>query len=295
MHDEFLSDPEITEFDHYYMTDPAYAKQARSDNATRDPSFPKRQLPWGVIPGRVDRSKILMLCIHQDDESVTKLPEVVRELPNLRWLDLPRRFVATLEADAIPPTVRTLRISYGGTATLPKRLVLPGLERLLSDRDGMLKFKSEQIPNVVELTLKLDPGGSLLREVVGMSRLRALVVSPVSNRSVLEAVVKLPLRYLKLNRGHLDTIEPIRDCPTLTNIWLEDLMKLTSIAPLTELPNLRELMVTYCSRLQLGRTLLELPALRKLYLFACKEIGMTAIRPEVERLGLDFFLCSGTF
>jgi hypothetical protein len=52
--------------------------------------------------------------------------------------------------------------------------------------------------------------------------------------------------------------------------------------------------VTYCGRLRLDRSLLRMPALRKLSFFACRDIGLTPLRPEIERLGLEHFLPSGT-
>ena len=111
-----------------------------------------------------------------------------------------------------------------------------------------------------------------------MEKLVALAALPFSNRGILEAVARLPLRFLKASRGNLDTVEPLRDCPTLTDLWLEDLTKLTSIASLADLPRLRELSVTYCSKLQLDRSLLRFPALRRLMFFACKDIGLAPLR-----------------
>ncbi len=272
----------------------AHAEQERTINLIRDPTLTERQFPWGVIPAHVDETKVLKLCVNHDDMSIVTLPEFIGRLPNLLWLDIPRRFVPNLVAGALPPTLFTLRIAGGGKVAVPKDLTLAGLEWLWSDRDGMLRFSPEQIPDVRRLNLKLDFGGSLLREIARMPQLIYLEASPISNRGVLETITKLPLQYLKATRGNLDSIEPLRDCPSLTNLWLENLTRLTSLSPLAELPDLSELMVTYCSRLKLDRSMLQMPAIRKLYFFANKNIGMTAIRPELEGMGLEFFLCSGT-
>ena len=294
MHDQFLRDSAIGELDIYYMSDPAEAASTRSFLAARDPDAGAKLFRWGTIPRKVDTTRVLKLCIEHEDESVDVLPDVIRTLPNLLWLDMPRRFVPKLKQDAVPPTVRTISLTGGGNVTLPKSLVLPGLQRLIGGRVAVLRFARHQVPDVTELSVKFDPGGSVLREVVGMEKLVSLAAVPISNRGILEAVARLPLRFLKASRGHLDTVEPLRDCPTLTDLWLEDLTGLTSIASLADLPRLRELSVTYCSKLQLDRSLLRLPALRRLMFFACKDIGLAPLRPEIERLGLDHFLASGT-
>jgi hypothetical protein len=294
VHDQFLRDSAIGELDIYYMSDPATAQSTRSFVAVRDPDVGAKLFRWGIIPRGVDTTKVLKLCIEHEDASVDVLPDVIRTLPNLLWLDMPRRIVPNLTQDAVPPTVRTLSLTDGGNVALPKSLVLPGLQRLISGRDAVLKFARHQIPDVTELSVKFDPGGSVLREVVGMEKLVSLAAVPFSNRDILEVVARLPLRFLKASRGNLDTVEPLRDCPTLTDLWLEDLTKLRSIASLADLPRLRELSVTYCSKLQLDRSLLRFPALRRLMFFACKDIGLAPLRPEIERLGLDHFLTSGT-
>jgi hypothetical protein len=255
----------------------------------------QKQFPWGVIPRHVDPLRIRKLVVDHTDDAVDLLPGVIGDLSHLIWLDIPRRFVSKLRAGSLPPRLHTLRIAGGGTAALPKALVLPDLKKLLNHRDGMLRFAAGQVAGVRYLSVKLDPRGMLLREVAQMSNVCALEACPISGRDVLETLVKLPLRYLKASRGHLDTIEPLLECPGLTNLWLEDLMRLTSIAPLAGLPALRELMVTYCSKLRLDRSLLRMPALRQLNFFACKDIGMTAVRPEMEALGLDYFIASGTW
>ena len=223
MNEEFWEDLPIAENDTHYMEDPVSAKQTRTIFGHRDPTLSKKQFPWGVIPGRVDPCGIRKLVVDHEDQSVDSLPEVIGQLTDLLWLDIPRRFVSRLKPGSLPPKLHTLRISDGGSAAIPKALVLNGLVRLLNDRNGMLKFTASQVPDVRFLSIKLDPGGSLLREVTRMSDVFALEACPISTRDVLQALVKLPLRYLKASRGHLDTIEPIRDCPSLTNVWLEDL------------------------------------------------------------------------
>ena len=296
MHDEFLRDSAIGELDIYYMQDAASEVETRSFLAARLPGVDAASFhfPWAIIPPGVDTTRVLKLCVDDRDASVVELPDVIRTLPNLLWLDMPRRFVPNLTQEALPPTVRTLRLTGGGNVALPRSLVLPKLERLIGGRDAVLKFSRHQIPNVTDLEVKFDPGGSVLREAVGMEKLVALAAVPFSNRGILEAVARLPLRFLKASRGNLDTVEPLRDCPTLTDLWLEGLTKLTSIASLADLPRLRELSVTYCSKLQLDRSLLRFPALRRLMFFACKDIGLAPLRPEIERLRLDHFLPSGT-
>jgi hypothetical protein len=294
VHDQFLRDSAIGELDVYYMSDPAQAASTRSFLSARVPDPAAQVFRWGVIPAGVDTTKVLKLCVEHRDASIAELPKVIRTLPNLLWLSMPRRFVPSLTREALPPTVRTLSLQGGENVALPKSLVLPGLERLIAGRNAVLKFSRHQIPDVSELGVKFDPGGSVLREVVGMEKLVSLAVLPFSNRDILEAVTRLPLRFLKASRGNLDTVEPLRDCPTLTDLWLEDLTRLTSIASLVELPRLRELSVTYCSKLRLDRSILRLPALRRLMFFACKDIGLAPRLPEIEQLGLDHFLASGT-
>ena len=260
MHDQFLRDSAIGELDIFYMSDPKEAASTRSFLTARVPDPAAQIFPWGVIPAGADTARVLKLCVEHRDAAIVALPDVIRTLPNLIWLNMPRRFVPSLTQESLPPTVRTLDLEGGENVALPKSLVLPGLERLLAGRNAVLKFSRHQIPDVVEVEVKFDPGGSVLREVVGMESLVSLAALPFSNRGILEAVVRLPLRFLKASRGNLDTIEPLRDCPTLTNLWLEDLTKLTSIASLVDLPQLRELSVTYCSKLQLDRAILCLPA-----------------------------------
>ncbi len=294
MHNQFRQNSAIGELDIYHMEDPEAAASTRSFLVARVPDPDAQLFPWGIIPPGVDTTRVLKLCVEHCDASVVELPDVIRTLPNLLWLDMPRRFVPNLTQEALPPTVRTLSLTGGRNVALPKSLVLPELKRLIAGRDAVLKFSRHQIPNVTDLGVKFDPGGSVLREVVGMEKLVALAALPFSNRGMLEAVVRLPLGSLKASRGNLDTVEPLRDCPTLTDLWLEDLTKLTSIASLADLPRLRELSVTYCSKLQLDRSLLRFPALRRLMFFACKDIGLTPLEPEIERLGLDHFLASGT-
>ena len=126
----------------------------------------------------------------------------------------------------------------------------------------MLQFSPEQIPDVRRPNLKLDSGGSLLRESThvptdlpgGKSDLK-----PRRARDHHEAPASVPQSH----RGNLGSIEPLRDCPSLKKLWLENLTRLTSLSPLAELPDLRELMVTYCSRLNLDRSMLRMPAIRK--------------------------------
>ena len=294
MHDDHWGYPGLTKSDLHYMQDPVSKRRTAPLGLDRDLDLAGKRFSWGRIPERIDPTKVLRLVLENDDESVVTIPEAVHKLTNLIWLHIPGRFVPHLEADSIPPSIRALVIQGEGTHSLPEALCLPGLERLERQDKAILRFRAEQIPNVQHLSIQLDPRGGVLREVTQMTRLTALDVGPISNRAILEGLTKLPLRYLRLEGGNLDTIDPIRDCPTLTDVSLFGLSRLTSLAPLADLPGLRELSILWCKRLVLDRSLLRIAGLRKLSFFACRDIGLEALRPELEARGLEKFATSST-
>ena len=294
MNDAYRGYPGITEFDVYFMQDPANAARTLSILNMRKLDLPRKQFPWGRIPDQADPTKVLKLVLNHDDESVVTIPEAVHSLSSLIWLEIPSRFVPHLTAGSIPPSIRALRITGAGSHPLPPALCLPGLERLERSGNTLLKFRAEQLPDVRHLGVRLDPRGGVLREVTRMARLTALDVGPISNRGILESLTKLPLLYFRAQGGNLDTLDPIRDCPTLTDLTLFSLNRLTSIAPLADLPDLRELSILWCKRLVVDQSLLRIAGLRKLSFFACGGIGLDALRPELEARGLEKFATSST-
>ncbi len=295
IHEAYFGDPTITEADLYYLADAPNAARHRHFGTFRDPVSPQRIIPWGVTPRNLDLGKILKLCVDHDDPAVVDLPGLISELPNLRWLEIPTRFVARLTSEFIPPSTQTLRITKDDKITLPKTLVLPWLRRLQLVDFATLKFRAEQLPAIRQLGLKLDIGGVVLRELARVPDLEGLSVGPIRRASDLESLLQHPLRFFHPLSGFVDTIEPIRACPSLTNLWLDSLSRVTSLVPLNDLPDLRELSVAHCFRVKLDPSFAHLPALRRLWFAGNRDIGLTAIRPLLDARGLDEFTSYATY
>ena len=280
----YSGDPAITEDHLYTMADAANAGRFRDLGKARE-----RWFRWGHIPKSANRARILKLCLCSDDLAMDTVPEVVRDLPNLLWLEIPTRFVPKLTAEAIPPSTQTLRITGDAKLTLPRTLHLAGICRLEVVGNCTLKFRAAQIPAIRHLGLKLDIQGDVLRQVAHIRDLEALRAGPIRSQADLETLVRLPLRFFKPVGGKLDTIAPLRDCPSLTHLWLSGLSRLTSVAPLNDLPRLTDLAITHCCRVQFDPSFVHLPAIRRLTLDVNRASGLHALRPALRARGLESF------
>jgi hypothetical protein len=250
----------------------------------RRSELPERMLLWDTAPA--DAGTVEELRVTVGPTGTDTLPGWVAGLPRLTYLELPVRFVKSLTPAAIPDSVEVLHVVGSGAATVPKSLALPGVTFLLSNT-GTLKFVQHNFPSLDRLSLGLDRPQKMLDVVAGYPGLRALHLSSIHAADLFERIGGLPLEYLGLVGGKLESLNGIGSLTALGSLQLKSLPKLGSLSGIETLAKLEELSIGYCASLDGVSQIAELPRLRRLMLFGLGRVGVDEIRPALERKQLE--------
>jgi hypothetical protein len=254
------------------------ARQARRSE------LPERLLRWDAAPADADEVKEIRIIAR--DGAISGPPAWVAGLSQLKYLELPIRFVKALDAAAVPTSVEVLHVVGTGAAAAPKALVLPGVRFLLCNT-GTLKFAPRNFPSLDRLSLGLDGPQKMLDVVAAYDGLRALHLSSVHADDLFGRISGPTLEYLGLVGGKLGSLHGIGALTGLRSLQLKNLAKLGDLAGIEALGALEELSIGYCGALTSVRELASLPRLRRLMLFGLGRVGIEEIRPALERKGLE--------
>jgi hypothetical protein len=252
----------------------------------------KHLLRWGQIPA-ASACEIKRLRVVAASRALDDLPESIGALEQLEHIEFDKRFLKKLKPGTIPPSVITLRISGEGSATWPKAVSLPHVRRINAGSIA-LRFTYAQFPGLNHITIKLANNAVVLDIVKSYRDLSCLDVVTVNSADFFTSVATLPLRHLGISGGKVDSIVSIGELTKLEWLALNNLPHLTSLTGLARLVDLRELSITYCMHLKDINDILTLRSLRRLSIIGCKDIGLGALRPAIEAMGLEHLDTSGT-
>ncbi|MFI5932313.1 hypothetical protein [Actinoplanes sp. NPDC051494] len=237
-------------------------------------------------PERDSRIEDLRLYAPATDP-LTRLFPRVRDLGNLVRLTIgpnaDRALVAGLDEESIPPSVTTLSVFTGGSATTwPRGLVLPHVAGLRTD--GPLMFPAGTFPGLRAVSLKPARNGQNLDAALAAPDLRELHLMTVPT-GIFDRIGHLPLTGLGLLGGGLPALDGIETMTGLASLRLHNLRSLRSIAAITALENLEELQIRYCGGIKDIGYVARLPRLRRLQVIGCADIGLAGISDTLA--GLD--------
>ncbi len=245
----------------------------------------------GVAPGAVllpdepiDPVRVTALRLWAPpSEPLARIFPRVRELTGLQRLMVGpvagRAAVAGISAESVPPSVTTLGVFTGGSATTwPPGVMLPLVTGLRAD--GPLMLTRDALPNVRAVVIKPARNSQNLDEIVAVPSLRELHLITVP-AGVFERIGHLPLTGLGLLGGGLTTLDGIEALDGLTSLRLHNLRSLRFLAALAG-SGVETLQIRYCDAVTDFGTLAELPRLRHLQLVGCGTPDLSEVSDGVQ-------------
>src|ERR1700722_15362353 len=119
-----------------------------------------RVLSWASLPAKAKAIDRLIVYFHANSHSeflkADRLEHDLRFLVNLRSLEVPVRFAASLTPEQLPSSLQRLSFDGDGKTRglLPKDRVFPGI-RVVYSNDTELRFEKKSFPGLRELTSRL--------------------------------------------------------------------------------------------------------------------------------------------
>jgi Leucine-rich repeat (LRR) protein len=286
MHDMMDPDRGIGEHETIFMVDEKELARRRR----RSPESKDEILTWGDAP-KDARQRIRHLRMDPRNKDIVEIHPCVHQFENLKYLEIPYRFVKNLTTESIPETVEILRVTGTGAATWPKKARAQGLDFVLAT-DCQLKLPVEAVPNVTRLLLRLDSHAKMLDRIVEFTSLVGLHLYTVNSNEIFSRISRLSLKFLGLSSGKLDTLEGLSQLGGLTNFYLNSFPNLERLSGLRDLTDLSELTVAFCNRLVDVQDIYELNALRKLRLHDCSALDTDRVEKDLKAMKLEYvFVC----
>ncbi len=245
-----------------------------SKAVARNLEDPKNTFLWGALPRGIKPAKVKRLSFFDSLGSKKELPESFSEFRSLVCLTVPLHLVPKLPS-TLPDSLRTLIVLSGGTAaaSLPRALVLPGLERLFAD-DIKLAFAPEQVPNIRSLRVKVASAKELA-VVSGLRKLEGLQIGPVPDTKFWKLLAKLPLRRLFVMRGGLTNLKGVEALTNLEKLTVKGMNGLVDVSAIKGLKKLSEVSFDFCANLGDVRFMATMKALKVITFWGCSDRKQT--------------------
>jgi hypothetical protein len=240
-----------------------------------------RVLCWASLPAKAKAIDRLIVYFHANTHSgfrkADRLEHDLRFLVNLRSLEVPVRFAASLSPEQLPSSLQRLSFDGDGKTRglLPKDRVFAGIRVVDSDNTD-LHFEKKSFPDLRELTSRLDRKGSLLDVIASYPSLDSLEIRPVKDTTTLHRLEPCSIERLVLIAGSLPTLEGIQHLRGLRCLALRSLDKLLDISALEMCSSLELLHIQSCARLTDYHPLLKAPALKSLWLHGNRRLDAKA-------------------
>ncbi|MCW7536940.1 hypothetical protein OOT46_03615 [Aquabacterium sp. A7-Y] len=220
-------------------------------------------------------------------DRLKQIPSRVRQLKRLECLamgpSVDPALVASIDETSVPPGVTALGVfTSGAAATWPRAVSLPHVIDLRTD--GPLTFAHENFPNLQAVSLEPTRNGKNLDAALACQGLRELQLLSVPGHEVFQKSRHLPLAKLGLLGGKLETLQGIEALSQVEWLRLHNLRSLRSISAVKALTHLQELEIRYCKKIEDIACLADLPNLRRLQVLACGDLGLSRIKPFLEKL-----------
>ncbi len=234
--------------------------------------------------------------LHIDDYLWTKtslppnIDDVLKGMNRIEGISLPVPLVVPFARKYQHLAIHSLQIETFDEKDVNTigKFTFDSVKALCISGGGAVLFNQDNFPNLSNVDLTIDRKGRMLDEVNMFAKLEALGLRPARKRyDLFSKLAGLPLKFLQIADGHLDSLEGLREIGALTNVWLHNLPKITSIHELIHLKNLEELTIFYCRKILDIKYLLDIQGLKKLKFFGCGDIGVANIQKELEAMGLD--------
>jgi len=229
-----------------------------------------RVLCWSSLPKKVRAIDRLIVYFHANSHSgfrkADRLEHDLRFLVNLRSLEVPVRFAASLSPEQFPSSLQRLSFDGDGRSKglLPSGRVFPEI-RVLHALDSELRFERESFPDLRELTTRLDPKRSLLDVIATYPSLDSLHIRPLKDTTSLDRLEPCSIESLTLTAGALPSLDGIQRIRGLRCLALQSLDNLVDITALEQCTSLEILQIQWCAKLTDYRPLLKIPALQSLF------------------------------
>lgn len=199
------------------------------------------------------------------------IPIALKFLENIRGIQIPDHlFVpylndySNVKTNSLHVTTENKEIDISG------KYVLENIETFIVSGNGSVIFNKNNFPNLRDVRIKLDSKGDIVNEIANYSKLKVLGVSPLSkNHNLFEKIKNLPIEFLHIPKGSINSLVGIQYLDFLTNLWIQELPKLLEIKELEQLPKLEEVTIGYCKNVKDFEILNSMKQLRKINIFGC--------------------------
>ncbi|WP_022822336.1 hypothetical protein [Hymenobacter norwichensis] len=268
------------------------------------------RLNWGKTPEPEQLANIQSLYLLPTTVQLAKsphLPDFIRKLGQLRFLELPLPLALTLQPDALPASLESLTLLHweqyaGGLNIKDARwpgLTLTGLKSfsILSgfgapELPSLLGVSNEVFPQLEHLSCRLDKKGEVLAQLADFTSLRHLELEFAYNHNIF-ASINSPLQSLSLEGANKEfPLARITVIPTLELLWLNGIKADINCALFQALPNLREISVLNSKKVANAQELLQCPKLESIYFLDCgnpfKGVKNQFQEAKYEMLDIDF-------
>lgn len=230
------------------------------------PQFMDRVISMKQLRGKM-LTFVQALNVRMNQKELRLFKDILPSAESLKYLCLPIehaepffQVVSTLHS------LETLNLDGTDKCTIDPALRFESVKRLVC-AGGSVKFSPLSFPNLCHLEIANKPSGQLRRLLPHFPSLVTLMMFPI--QSELFELAPSSLEYLRIYNGTISDLSGIKRFECLTDLWVQNLPKLTSLAPLVKLSTLRDLSIGHCNHIKDVEILARIPSLERLSIFAC--------------------------
>jgi hypothetical protein len=240
-----------------------------------------------ILPVEIIKN-VRYLRIHDPLEKHKELPLITKLFTDLDGLEIPAHLISLIYKYPFCLVIEDISVTTEKTARIPQDIIFESVRILSTIGGGPVIFDKGAFPNLRKAHIQIDRKGKILDVIMQIKGIEMLGLAPLRNDlDVFNKINKLPLKFLRLNNGRLDSLEGIQTLNNLKGLWLQNLTRIVSIRELKYLDNLEELTIGYCRHIKDIQILLELKSLNKVHIFGCGDLGIDKMKDKFEKKGFS--------
>jgi len=278
MHDKFKL-PLVNEKEKHLLIVVSEDDKVRLVNMNRQ----SRVVAWNEEPPIHEMDKVEYIRIIDPLCKEVSLPKVMSHVNSISGLEIPSHlFISAINLIDMC-NLSIIHITTEKHENFTGKFILDKISTLVVSGGGSILYDRYNFPGLTYISSKVDRKGKLLSYISQFKILHALEATPLNQAyDPLGKIRHLPLNYLRISGGNLETLQGVEGMVGITNLWLQDLSKLKNIKEIAQLENLTELTIGYCRHISDVDNLLTLKSLKKVQFFGCGDIGILPIKKALE-------------
>ncbi|MBO2013011.1 hypothetical protein [Hymenobacter negativus] len=247
-------------------------------------------LPWGSSPdanlySKIEALRLLPTAIQVKNSLV---PEFIRALPNLLFLELPLPMVLNLQASSLPAQLKTLMVSNkpGYIDNLKAQrttlqwppVSLPNLKGLwffnafnATELTTLLGISAQALPSLEYLECLNDKHDAIITEIKHLKGLKFLHIGNINNSDTFSNLAG-SLESLSIigTKPKFDLFQ-ISELKKIKYLWINTIKSELNCEVFTMLPELQEINILNSKKIINIESLLKCNALKSVYFLDCNK------------------------